>query len=195
MPRRFFRFSDFLIFASILQSGYCQDHIFAKRSTIQQAGQGAFSRRFLPKGTLVISAPTIATDRYYMHLNTTMTKEEINPQELMINYHWGHKNSSILFFPLNHAFTINHNSKRKISGKEPNVRVEFSSREKRSRYFRERSLEDLRKEKYSTIVLDFIAIRDIYPDEEIFLDYGKQCQGLRHFVFVLNRISNMSKNR
>ena len=29
------------------------------------------------------------------------------------------------------------------------------------------------QEKYSAVVMDFIATRDINPDEEIFIDYGK----------------------
>jgi len=93
----------------------------------------------------VISAPTITTSRYYMDLDTTQVKEEFNPKELMLNYHFGHHNSSILFLPLNNAYAINHSSKRKLSGKEPNVRVEFSTRRKRPRYFLDRSLDDLKR--------------------------------------------------
>jgi hypothetical protein len=80
-----------------------------------------------------------------MDLNTTGLKEDINPKQLMLNYHFGQSDSSTLFFPLNHAIAINHNSKRKSSGKEPNVRVEFSTRDKRTRYFLCRSLDDLKK--------------------------------------------------
>ena len=107
-------------------------------------------------------------------LDFSSTGLDTNSEQLLLNYHFGHKNSSIMFFPLNHAFTINHNSKRSFTGKAPNVRVEFSRRERRSRYFLDRSLEDLKAEKYSTMVLDFVAIRDIKPDEEIFLDYGEE---------------------
>jgi hypothetical protein len=103
--------------------GYCQDHIFVKDSTISQAGKGAFSRRHLKKGSLVITAPAIAATRDFMSLDDTGKDfpTGTNSMQLMYNYHFGHKNSSVLFFPLNHLFTINHNTKRSKSGKEPNA--------------------------------------------------------------------------
>ena len=72
-------------------------------------------------------------------------KYVINSKQLFYNYHFGHKNSSVMFFPLNQAYAINHNSKRKSSGVEPNVRVEFSTKEKRSRYFLQRTLDELKQ--------------------------------------------------
>jgi hypothetical protein len=155
--------------------GYCQDHIFVKDSTISQAGKGAFSRRHLKKGSLIITAPAIAVTRDFMSLNDTGKDfpTGTNSMQLMYNYHFGHKNSSVLFFPLNHLFAINHNSKRSKSGKEPNARVEFSTTERKSLYFQSLPLKDLKKQKYSTMVLDVVATRDIEPDEEVFIDYGQ----------------------
>jgi hypothetical protein len=177
--------------------GICQDHIYVKHSTINQAGQGAFSRRFLLEGSIIISSPMLLATRNFLNLNIT-SKGEINPKQLMVNYHFGHDNSSILFLPINQMNAINHNSKRKWSGQEPNARVEFSTRDKKSRYYLSRPMQDVMKvrqykmsglengrrsqlslgftvlpqSKYSTMVLDVIATRDIKPDEEIFIDYG-----------------------
>ena len=73
----------------------------------------------------------------------------------MINYHFGHKDSSTLFFPLNQAVNINHGSStRSWTGTAANARVEFSKREKRTRY------------------LVGHPVEDIMTDEEVLIDYG-----------------------
>jgi hypothetical protein len=92
---------------------------------------------------VIISAPAIAASRDFMSLNTSDL--DIHPTQLLMNYHLGHKNSSMMFFPLNQAININHSSKRKSIGQEPNARVEFSKKDKRSRYILNRSLDDLKK--------------------------------------------------
>jgi hypothetical protein len=125
--------------------GVCQDHIYVKSSTITQAGQGAFSRRFLPKGSIIISSPMLLATRDLMNLNITSKEDKINPNQLMLNYHFGHKNSSILFLPINQMNAINHNSKRKRGGEKPNARIELSTRDKKSRYYLGRPMQDVRK--------------------------------------------------
>lgn len=127
------------------RNGYCQDHLYVKASTIKQAGNGAFSRRFLPKGSLVIAAPSIATPREYLSVNTSHLSYPTNELQLMTNYHFGHKNSSVLFFPLNQILAINHKSSLTGDRKGPNARIEFSKTEKKSNYFQSLPLEDLRK--------------------------------------------------
>jgi hypothetical protein len=118
--------------------------MYVKYSTINQAGQGAFSRRFLSEGSIIISSPMLLATRDLLNLNIT-SKGDINPKQLMINYHFGHKNSSILFLPINQMNAINHNSKRKWDGEEPNARVELSTRDKKSRYYLGRPMQDVRK--------------------------------------------------
>lgn len=152
-------------------NGYCMDHIYVKESTIQQAGYGAFSRRHLKKGSVIHTSPLIAAPRAFMEMNYSGTvPPTINSKQLMLNYHFGHADSTILFFPLTHAIAINH---RAVT---PNARVEFSRNEKRSRYLLHRPMEDIYSEKYSAMVLDFVALRDIAPEEEIFIDYGEKWQ-------------------
>ena len=119
----------------------------------------------------MISAPAITASRSMFELNSTKIPFEINQQQLLLNYHFGQKNSSTLFFPLNHAFAINHNSKRKISGKAPNVRVQFSTDEKRSRYFLERSLSDLKKVRHSK--LSYGTTASLSSDAPLFFATGK----------------------
>lgn len=116
-----------------------------KDSTIPQAGKGAFSRRHLKKGSLILTSPTLPSPIDFLSLDDTVAEFPINSFQLLYNYQYGHKNSSLFLLPLNQVTAINHNSKRKMSGKEPNARVEFSSTEKKSMYFQSLPLEDLKK--------------------------------------------------
>jgi hypothetical protein len=141
---------------TLLQIGLCQDHIYVKASSIEHAGYGAFARRPLKRGDLIISAPAIAASREFMSINTTGL--DIHPTQLLMNYHFGHKNSSMLFFPLNQAIDINHRSKRKPSGQDPNARVEFSKKDARSRYISGRSLDDLKKVSFRAIPRTFLLL-------------------------------------
>ncbi len=124
-------------------TGYCQDHIYVKTSTIPDAGKGAFTRRFIPKGSLLLASPTIATRRELLHFDSSGFGRSTNEFQLMTNYHFGHTSSSALFFPLTQATAINHNSARLTNGKEPNARIQFSTSDKRSMYFQSLSLEDI----------------------------------------------------
>eukprot|EP00980_Cylindrotheca_fusiformis_P022171 scaffold9072_cov106-Cylindrotheca_fusiformis.AAC.4 len=160
------------------QNGYCMDHIYSSRSSIPKAGNGAFSRRFLPKGSTVIGSPLLAGFRDHFLFNMTLSSSgNVSPthKSLIYNYHFGHKESTVLFFPISPIIAINHNSKSMPDGKEANARVQFSTKDKKSRYLLHRPLEDIRKERYSALVMEVVATRDIEPDEEIFIDYGKKC--------------------
>jgi SET domain len=113
--------------------GYCQDHLRPGRSTIHQAGRGAFAARDLPKGTIVGFAPLIHTGEhgrvlfditYYdnvVNSDSTYGQEQEQQQQqqqerhaydLILNYSFGHANSTILLTPyggmvnyINHAPT------------------------------------------------------------------------------------------
>uniref|UniRef100_A0A7S1GRS0 SET domain-containing protein n=1 Tax=Cyclophora tenuis TaxID=216820 RepID=A0A7S1GRS0_CYCTE len=153
--------------------GQCLDHIYVKASTIPQAGNGAFARRFLPEGTTIISSPLVATyGRELFEVDPASSPDGINPTMLFLNYQLFHPNSSVYFFPINHALMINHNSARRENGQTPNARLRWSSRSKKALFYLARPLEDLKEEHYSTMVLDFVATRDIQVDEEVFIDYG-----------------------
>eukprot|EP00560_Eucampia_antarctica_P004260 CAMPEP_0197838076 /NCGR_PEP_ID=MMETSP1437-20131217/34196_1 /TAXON_ID=49252 ORGANISM="Eucampia antarctica, Strain CCMP1452" /NCGR_SAMPLE_ID=MMETSP1437 /ASSEMBLY_ACC=CAM_ASM_001096 /LENGTH=655 /DNA_ID=CAMNT_0043445605 /DNA_START=42 /DNA_END=2006 /DNA_ORIENTATION=- len=154
--------------------GYCIDHIDSKRSTIEQAGQGAFARRYLPKDQIIIPAPLLNTwGRAEFDLREYNMAGNINKKQLIYNYQFAHPESSILFFPTNSAVLINHNSERMFNGSPPNAELRWSTSSKKSLYFLQRHLEDLKEEHYATMVLDIVATRDIQPNEEIFIDYGK----------------------
>jgi hypothetical protein len=152
-------------------NGYCMDHIYVNRSTIYQAGNGAFTRRNLNAGSVIHTSPLIAGHRTLMEMSYNgHLPPAINSKQLLLNYHFGHPDSSILFLPISHLIAINHD------GTAPNARVEFSTRERKSRYLLHRPLEDIYSEKYSAMVIDVVALRDIAQDEEIMIDYGPSWQ-------------------
>lgn len=122
-----------------------------KESTILQAGAGGFSRRFLDEGTVVISAPLITTFGADMlrfnatSANASFVGTELNDKLLFLNYQFTHPDSSVFFFPINHAFVFNHNSERLPGGTKPNARLRWATWNKKSNYFLRRPLEDLKK--------------------------------------------------
>jgi len=156
------------------EHGQCMDHIYMNVSTIRQAGQGAFSRRNLTKGTTIISSPMIHVwDRSTMEqdeLNSTDVTEglTVNPTMQMLNYQFSHAQSSLYLLPINQMAAINH------AGSATNAKLQWATWDKKSSYYLQRPMEDLKKEPYSTMVMDVIATRDITEDEEIFIDYGKE---------------------
>ena len=144
--------------------GQCIDHLYVKDSTIRQAGRGAFSRRFLPKGTTIITAPLIPLFGIEeMGLNVTNNpNRRVNPIKLMYNYHFGHPNSTAFFFPGTTAISINHNSNRNSASgwKEANVKLQWaSSWDKKTRYFLQRPLEDLKKVRFACKDVKFNSFR------------------------------------
>jgi hypothetical protein len=113
-----------------------------------------------------------------MEMNYTKQEEHpINKKQLMMNYHFGHASSSLLLFPLTHATAINHNSlSSEFNGRiraEPNAKVELSLDQPKSRYLLQRPLSDVFEEKYVSLFLNVVALRDLEVDEEVFIDYGE----------------------
>ena len=97
----------------IKENGRCLDNVYPKQSSIPQAGQGGFASRPLKKGTVIIPVPTLVQVMNREHLN--MYKEgEADPysKQLLTNYCFGHKDSSMLLCPASHGNLINHCSTR-----------------------------------------------------------------------------------
>lgn len=88
------------------ENGSCLDNLQMKQSTNPHAGRGAFASRYIPKGAVVAPAPVIQiTDRQSM----SMFKVKTDPvrgdvversEQLLLNYCFGHVNSSILLYPI-----------------------------------------------------------------------------------------------
>lgn len=119
---------------------------YAKRRSNEDAPLTCRNRRPMKAGQIIISAPMMTTfGEHQFKANVTKAEHDINEYQLFLNYHFSHPDSSVYFFPINHAFTINHNSDRPRGGVKPNAELRWATWNKKSAYYLERSLEDLKK--------------------------------------------------
>lgn len=169
------------------QNGYCQDHLKPDRSTIQQAGRGAFASRTLPAGTVVGYAPLVHMGLHGRDILTVTVESggggggdnkesssHKNKQfDLVLNYSFGHRNSTVLLTPYGAGVNyINHGGKDKA-----NVRLQWPDKEliAHKPEFLTRTPEALSNtiDKIG-LSFEYVAIRDIEEGEEVFLDYGEE---------------------
>ena len=93
------------------QNGMCLDHLQAKPSMIPHAGYGAFARRHLPKGTLVVPAAVLPLSIHHLDVFVPYSKhimEMIQHSDLEMEYHHPQKQSSSS--STNHRGHIHHQS-------------------------------------------------------------------------------------
>jgi SET domain len=199
------------------EHGYCQDHLRPGRSTIRQAGRGAFAARDLPKGTIVGFAPLIHTGEHGRVLfditytddvsgnggsggggsHTTYGQEQQQQQQerhaydLILNYSFGHANSTILLTPyggmvnyINHSPTkqqppppsaTTSSSSSSRTSTVANVRIQWPDHELVSHKpeWLQKDATFLRNvRKKIGLSLEYVALRDIKKGEEVFMDYG-----------------------
>jgi len=170
------------------ENGHCLDNLQPKRSKIKRAGRGAFATRYIPAGTLIIPSPVVqitnasALQTTYIRKNrgssqsgkTTVTTQ---PQ-LLLNYCYGHVNSSVLFLPLAPIVNLINHSPTTGDGGGANARVQWStSTQHRGREWpitTHTTIEDLRGLKETGFMFDYVATRDIQPGDEVLIDYGEE---------------------
>jgi hypothetical protein len=160
------------------EHGVCGDNLREGVSKIPQAGRGAFATRFLKRDTIVAPLPLIhvpSRKQLEMFQPDFTAKKVVNNteavgQQLLINYCFGHRDSTMLLCPyglltglINHART-------------PNVKLRWSD-PKRSTHSPEwlnKTVEELAEQKFSVMSMELVALRDIEPDEEVVMDYGEE---------------------
>lgn len=160
----------------IKSNGMCLEHLIPKKSILPDAGLGGFAQYGVPKGEIVVPSPVLHTvykdilTLYERGVNATKhpDKHELG-KGLLLNYCFGHSDSSMLLCPLTSAMLINHCSMRtKECGPEgPNAVVQWSSGwDEASHEWRNKTLEEI-DEKFGRILsLEVVATRDIAPGEE-----------------------------
>ncbi|KAL3940366.1 MAG: hypothetical protein SGBAC_005094 [Bacillariaceae sp.] len=166
------------------EHGACLDNIEAKRSTIRQAGRGAFATRFLAENQVITISPLIHMldskildmHRFDFHIETkSYTKHhEPMPPQLVINYCFGQRDTKLLLCPYGSGVNyINHPATD--SSNNANVRIawpEDGVLNHRASKLEEPLSEWNPQDKKSVLAFEYIATRDIEPGEELFLDYG-----------------------
>jgi hypothetical protein len=148
--------------AWLRKNGMCVDHLRPGLSKIPNAGHGAFASRFLPEGSIVAPAPLLPiAHRYSLHF---VSHDGGQRQQLLINYCWGHPNSTLLFLPYSPMVSlINH------SGKRPNAVLRWSARESRMDFLSHEHIQTT-----VGLLMEVVATRDIHEGEEVLIDYGKR---------------------
>uniref|UniRef100_A0A7S1Y805 SET domain-containing protein n=1 Tax=Grammatophora oceanica TaxID=210454 RepID=A0A7S1Y805_9STRA len=175
-------------------NGLCLDNIAVGASTIEGAGRGAFATRDLKKGSTVAPVPLVhLADKTVMDIYEVekavdedgsdmwiRKSEEPVGKQLLLNYCYGHRESSVLLYPAAPAVTaINH-------ALEPNAKLVWSEHAFHHKDWLEASateLSDADDFPYIGLMMEIVATRDIAKGEEIFIDYGPEWQAAwdQHF--------------
>ena len=144
------------------QNGWCIDHIEVRPSTIAGAGRGAFVKRPMAQGSVIVPAPLqVFADRADFQTS--------QPEQLYVNYCLQPENSKMLFFPYGPGVNlINHNHQ------SPNVGLRWSTKPMHhGELLRMNYTAFWEKVWPGSLILEFVALRDLSPGEELFLDYGE----------------------
>jgi len=158
------------------EHGTCGDNMQEGVSTLRQAGRGAFATRKLIKDSIVAPLPLIhVSDRSmldmfeFQNIRNKTTMQGILGEQLFVNYCMGHASSTLLLCPYGPLTSlINHNQT------QVNVKVRWSDPTKGNHdpTLLERLIEHFANDKTAKLAMDLVALRDIEPGEELFLDYG-----------------------
>ena len=165
------------------EHGKCVDNIVPKQSTIPHAGRGAFATRFIPKGGLVAPVPLVhIADKSKANMyaekkgptgNIIRDEENIVHKQIILNYCFGHPNSTLLLFPYSsNVVYINHHST------EYNAKLRWTNGFDfyHHKDWLEKSVDFLEDQWTAGLMLEYVATRDIQPGEEVFIDYGEEWQ-------------------
>jgi hypothetical protein len=177
--------------AWLKEHGKCVDNIKPGKSTLPQAGRGAFATRFLPKGSTVTASPLHhIVDKSFMNLyNITPElasdgkpyttpvrwlrhKDQVVGHQLVLNYCMGHPETSLLLCPYGAGVNyINHASEG-----QANVRLEWATDfpiiHNHDLVTSGTIEQDLYASTRPRLAFNYVAVRDIQPGEELFLFYG-----------------------
>ena len=139
---------------------------------LDSIGRGAIAARKVKKGGLVSPVPLVhlpASSIVNMHeLGEEggdnedgpvyyRLSDEVQGQQLLLNYCYGHKDSSMIFFPSGSVSSlINHS-------KEPNAKMAWSSHPAHQRHWYDMAPKDLLAEEalHLGLLMEIVALRDM----------------------------------
>eukprot|EP00985_Skeletonema_marinoi_P030455 scaffold32165_cov147-Skeletonema_marinoi.AAC.1 len=168
----------------IEENGVCIDNLVSGASTIAQAGRGAFATRTINKGAVITTTPLITLEREQLQLWEEVDGTDVGVQnkikkedkvlemvghQLLLNYCYGHVNSSLILFPYSPTVNfINHGSKEKA-----NAEIVWSSYPYHKGEWLNLSLKEMKELQKTGLMFDIVATKDIGLGEEVLLYYGK----------------------
>mmetsp|Transcript_8651 Transcript_8651/g.21701 ORF Transcript_8651/g.21701 Transcript_8651/m.21701 type:complete len:592 (+) Transcript_8651:194-1969(+) len=173
------------------QHARCMDKITDGVSSIPSAGRGAFAKHSIKEGELVAPVPLIhvqkntytifegkvAIKKCQQHDNN-QTHHYVNVadqskpvhHQLLLNYCFGHRESSILLCPYGHLTSlVNHD------GMDPNTIVVWAKDSEMTHpEWRRKPVQEWAYEETAGLSFNYVALRDIEEREEITIDYGSE---------------------
>ena len=162
--------------------GRCIDNVIMGPSSVPQAGMGAIAARRINKGDVAMPVPLLHfTDKTIMDMygefastpetdGTMSLVKHVNGRQLLINYCFGHPETTVLLCPYGHGSPlVNHKRAR------GNVSIRWADPKKslHRTEFLDYSVDDLEDLSAPMLAWEFVATRTIEHEEEIFLDYGQ----------------------
>jgi hypothetical protein len=160
-------------------NGMCLENFRPGKSTIiPQAGRGAIAQFPMKKDDIVAPAPLLQImdeEAMTIYENDKHDKWKETGKQLLLNYCFGHPQSSLLLCPQTGVVLINHCSLRtkECGPKGPNAKIKWSGDWHAStKTWRKMSLDDMAQETTGGLAFDVVATRNIEPGEEVFIDYG-----------------------
>ena len=165
------------------ENGACIDNIVGGTSTIPQAGRGAFATRFIKKGDRIAATPVLTLEREMLLLweerktakgdddeGGPETDWDVVGHQLLLNYCYGHADSSLLFFPYASTVNfINHGAAGDV-----NAEIRWSTLPSHRSEWLLSSLQEMKERTSTGLMFDIVAIKDIRRGEEVLLYYGKE---------------------
>lgn len=145
--------------SDLRQFGYCLDNIIPGTSLIEHAGRGAFATRDLEQDSIIAPVPVLSLSKSSLEILKQRQDGTVEKAtQLLLNYCYGHANSSTLLYPYSNGVNIvNHHSKK------VNVKLRW------------REGSELNAHALNAkFMLEMVALRDISKGEEIYLDYGNE---------------------
>jgi SET domain len=168
-------------------NGLCVDNLRAGKSTIPDAGRGAFARRAIPAGDVISPVPMLPILNEEVLEQFSVTKEEVTSSNktkvvfdenapstgwhLLLNYAYGHPESTLMLLPLAPIVNLVNHAPDKA---QVNAYLQWS---KHDFVINEHSTHDYEVEKIRVknprrITMELVALRDINVGDEILIDYG-----------------------
>lgn len=156
-------------------NGVCVDNIVAAKSTIPQAGKGAFASRAIAKGANIVTTPVITMTLNQLKLREVVIGSDWNEYvvhggfQQILNYCYGHEESTLVFFPAAPAVNfINHGSKENA-----NAEIRWSTSPYHKSEWLDSPLDEMKTKTKSGLMFDIVATKDIQRGDEILLYYGE----------------------
>lgn len=117
----------------LIENGRCVDNIVPGQSTLPFAGRGAFAQRRIARGEVVVPVPLIQLKDTDALLIWEEVQDEFGDwidvpvgKQLLLNYCFGHDESSLLLCPITNAILINHCSNRTKECGESGPNAEYN---------------------------------------------------------------------